>query len=141
MEKSNMISANKAFRKGLWQVRIWPLIVVFLSFGSLTYATVQMGFPIVWAAIAFAGIALFCSIWSLRRIGIWKSWMAANTINPKTAIELAKSSFLKQTWKENLAIWGKAKKIQYRQDYDSRMADVKQEYPKMLKSGMHIKNP
>ncbi|MFT5511689.1 MAG: hypothetical protein ACI8SE_000082 [Bacteroidia bacterium] len=141
MGKSNLVSANKAFRKGLWQVRIWPLIVVVLSFVGLTYATVQMGFPIEWAAIVFASIALFCSIWSLIRIGTWKSWMAANTVNPKTAIEMAKSSFLKQAWKEKFAFWGKAKKLQYREDFDARMSAVKEEYLKDAKERYAHKRP
>lgn len=133
MNENKLISANKAFRKGLWQVRIWPLVVMILTFGGLIYATLELGVPVSWAIASFLSVVFACAIWSLRRIGVWKSWMAANTVNPKTALEMAKASFLKQQWKENLAIWGKAKKEAYRQNFDARMAAVKESYLKDAK--------
>ena len=141
MENKNLVSANKAHRKGLWQVRIWPMVVVLLTFGGLVYASFQMAFPIEWSLIIFGLVAMLCFVWSLRRIGTWKKWMAANTINPKTAIEMAKASFLKHAWKENLAIWGKAAKVQYREDFDKRMDLVKQEYLKDAKERYSHKRP
>ena len=141
MNENKLRSANKAFRKGLWQVRIWPLVVMILTFGGLIYATLELGVPVSWAIASFLSVVFACAIWSLRRIGVWKSWMAANTVNPKTALEMAKASFLKQQWKENLAIWGKAKKEAYRQNFDARMAAVKESYLKDAKERYAEKKP
>ena len=141
MENKTLVSANKAHRKGLWLVRIWPMVITLLVFGDLTYASVQMSFPIEWSLIIFGAVAFICFIWSLRSIGTWKKWMAANTVNPKTALEMAKVSFLKHGWKENLAIWGKAAKQQFREDFDRRMELVKQEYLKDAKERYSHKRP
>lgn len=141
MENKTLVSANKAYRKGLWQVRIWPMVVVLVVFAGLVYASVQYGFPVEWSLIIWGAVSLICFIWSLRSIGKWKSWMASNTVNPKTALEMAKASFLKHTWKENLAIWGKAAKQQFRTDFDQRMDTVKQEYLKDAKERYSHKRP
>ena len=141
MSEDKLVSANKAFRKGLWQVRVWPLVVMIIAFGGLTYAALELALPVMWAIASFLLVVLLCAIWSLRRIGVWKSWMAANTVNPKTALEMAKASFLKQPWKENLAIWGKVKKETYRQNFDDRMAAVKESYLKDAEKRYAEKKP
>lgn len=141
MENKNLVSANKAHRKGLWQVRVWPMTVTLLVFGGLTYASYQLGFPVEWSLIIFAVVAMLCFIWSLRSIGKWKQWMAVSTINPKTAMEMAKASFLKHGWKENMAIWGKSAKLQFRTDFDTRMDLVRKEYMEDAKERYSHKRP
>jgi hypothetical protein len=141
MEESSLVTANKAHRKGLWQVRIWPMFVVLLVFGGLIYGIIQYALPIDISLIGFTAVVLLCFIWSLRRIGTWKSWMAANTVNPKTAMEMANASFLKHKWKENLAIWGKSSKLKFRTDFDERMAEVKKAYMKDAEDRYAHKKP
>ncbi|MFT5724566.1 MAG: hypothetical protein ACI9JN_001685 [Bacteroidia bacterium] len=141
MTDNILVSANKAHRKGLWQIRIWPMIVVVFVFAGLVFGIVQYDLPINLSLIGFGAVALLCFIWSIRKIGTWKSWMAANTVNPKAATEMAKASFLRHKWKENLAIWGKTSKQQYRSNFDERMAELKEAYLKDAEDRYAHKQP
>ncbi len=126
--QQNKVTANKAYSRGLWRVRIWPMVIVLVAFGGLLYAVLQVGIALEYALIAFGAVLLICFIWSLRNIGKWKTWMAENSGNPKTSLELAKASFLKYSLKENLAIWSKNEKLKYRSAFDKRMDEVRKEY-------------
>ena len=141
MEEQNRVTAIKAYKRGLWRIRIWPMILLILfaiGIGYLIFLellTWVIGLGIV------LGFILIGSIWSLRKIATWKMWMVKNTINPKTAIELARSTFLKASWKESLTIWGGRAKTEYRELYDAQMAQLKQAYLKDAKDRYSHKRP
>lgn len=141
MEDQNKVTALKAYKRGLWRIRIWPLIFFVILAAGIGYLIFLELLTLVIGLGILVGFTLVGFIWSLRKIATWKTWMVKNTINPKTAIELARSSFLKASWKESLTLWGKSAKQEYRELYDAQMAQVKQAYLKDAKERYSHRRP
>ncbi len=122
------VSANRAYRKGLWNVTVWPLVIVVIVLAGLVWGIIEAIVPLVISYVIMGGVILLMLIWSSRRKGTWKLWMVDHSANPKTSLELAKSSFLKYRLSELLTLWTKAEQATFVDQYDKRMENLRKEY-------------
>ena len=127
------ITPNKAFRKGWFQVRLWPSLINVLALGLIIYL-VFFAAVLAWLTglIIVLVVAIVSGIWSLRQIGRWKLWMVKSTNNPKTANELAEHSFI-PNWKRKVILWTPAEKHEYKQRFDTRMEEWRETHLKLAK--------
>lgn len=128
MTPGNRVTPRKAYRRGHWQVVWWPIIFILLALGGLIWAVIAVLITVPILLIAFGSMLLIWLVWSLRRIAVWKHWMVRNSANPKTTLELAKTSFLKRKWSETMTIWTSKSRDEYNHLFEERMDEVRKEY-------------
>ncbi len=128
MSTGKHISAHSAYRKGLWNVRVWPILINILIASTLVYAIVAGVFPIEIALIVQAAVLLLSFIVALRQRNKWRMWMVNHSENPKTSLELARASFLRNEGLDRIAFWGKNKRLEFQETFDARMQELRAEH-------------
>lgn len=119
------VSNDKAYRKGLFSVRIWPMLLFILISGGLVYLTFLDYLKHSIALYLIAAVGLLSLLRSLYAIGKWKKWMVLNADDPKITLEKARNSFIKSKLFENLAFMGSASKAEFLNTYDERMSAIR----------------
>lgn len=124
----NRVSANVAFRKGRRQVVVWPIVILILVVGGLTYGLIEQLITLELGGIIVLCCGVLLYLWSFRLKAKWKTWMVKHSMNPKTSLELARASFLKSRFLEKLILWSPSERKAFDQTYEQRMESLRKDY-------------
>ncbi|MBO6517110.1 MAG: hypothetical protein JJ975_11220 [Bacteroidia bacterium] len=128
MSSLKRVSANKAYRKGLRWVLIWPITINVLLAAGLVFSFLEGFIPLVvgvWLVVAFVTASV---VWSFRQKARWQLWMVNTSSNPKTSIELARASFLKSGFSRATTLWLSKEKDTYNRRFEERMDALRKDY-------------